>query len=138
MKILAAILGLALISPVELQGPEQPDSGLVELVGKVRDAADRRDYDLLHKLMTEDFLFSFGDGRSKDGAIAWFKRQPTLLIKLAEVLSGDCALTEYGAVIHYLCPAEAADLSNPYYEHRAAFRLTNHNNWQFAWFVAGD
>jgi len=138
MTSLAMTLVLTLSSPIEAQESESSDSGLVALVDQVKVAADRRDHDSLHELMSEDFLYSFGGSRSRDEATAWFKRRPELLNKLVEVLSGNCAITEYSTVVHHLCPAEAAEPKSAYYDYRAGFRLTNHNNWQFVWFVAGD
>ena len=138
MNNLAAVLVLALFLATQSLASEQPNKGLVALVSQVRIAADRRDFESLRSLMVSDFQYSFGGNRSRDEAIEWYRDRPSILSKLASVLSGDCALVEYDVSLHYVCPAVAVDPDKPYTEYRAGFRLKDHNNWQFIWFVAGD
>ena len=128
---LLSILLLAACAP-------SPASDPTRLAAAVAEAARDRDYETLSRHMAEEFSYSFGMPRSREGALERFQQQPELLGKMAEVLEQECTSKTIANAAWYICPSAAADESIQYYGWRAGFRQKENGTWEFVWFIAGD
>ncbi|HLT90492.1 MAG TPA: hypothetical protein VKZ85_06065 [Woeseiaceae bacterium] len=132
---LTALLACAACTPEAAPGdPANPQVLAHTLAG----AARARDYATLSAHMAERFSYSFGREPSRAGALAAFRAEPGRLDRLARTLETECAYRDAGEERWFVCPAAAADETEPYYDWRAGFRRKADGTWELAWFVAGD
>ena len=109
-------------------GQKPAPKAAAALVAKVHTAAVARDKKALERLMTSDFVSSFGGDGGPTEALALWTSEPVRFQTLARVTASTCELRSTDYVE---CPRNAGN------GFRAGFKLVG-SKWVFASFVAGD
>lgn len=100
-----------------------------QLILATHQAALKRDLPTLRRLMTADFISSFGPDAGPDATIEGWRKSPADLDVLAWLTAQACALDESPNAVQ--CPPDAG------VDFRAGFVRTP-NGWRLAYFLAGD
>lgn len=108
------------------------DPAAVKVLQTIAQAAQSGDADALRPFLADDLTWSIGGAPSADTAVAIWRADPSLLIKLAEIIGSGCR--EHGAQV--VCPPATVD--DPHYAgYRAGFALKD-GAWKMVFFVSGN
>jgi hypothetical protein len=134
MKFLSLMVASALLPAMALaKAPAKaPPPAATQLIKRVTKAARRHDLEALRKVMTANFIYSYGDDETPDAAIAHWTEKPTDLDALIPILDAGCVATKPAQVV---CPPAAA--GDDFTDRGVAF-MRDAKGWHFAWFVGGD
>lgn len=135
MKSVARILvGLVLLSSgtahSKLKLSRRPvPAPAAELISKTAAWSAARDFASLRRVMTDDFVWSFGAEDGPDGAIAEWRNDQDYLAALVQVLKLPCLTSSNGKVVE--CPGKEGSLFRAWFVRTRA-------GWRFTGFVEGD